>query len=415
MPIGVALTARTRRQPDAAATAAVLTPATLPALQRALAEADLDGWLLYDFQGNNPISGGLMALEGFISRRVFVLVPREGVPRALGHAIEAGPWRRWPPDWPRATYSAWRELESALAGMVRGKRIAMEYSAGDAVPYLDRVPAGVLEMVRAAGAKEVVSSGELVTRFYAAWSDAGLASHLRAAETIAAIARDAFALAGERARSARRATEYELVQWILERFDRAGLSTDHGPSVCAGESSANPHYEASAERSREIREGEVLLIDLWATEPAGVYADQTWMAFVGTPTDRAAEVWTAVRDARDAAIRLVEGASRDGRSLRGADVDDAARQVIESRGYGQYFTHRTGHSIDPRDLHGSGPHLDNLETRDERLLVPGVAFSIEPGIYIPGRIGMRSEVNVYIVPGEAVVTPAEYQTELMVV
>jgi len=393
----------------------MLTPDTLPALQRALAEAGLDGWLLYDFQGNNPIAGGLLALEGMVSRRVFVLVPRDGVPRALGHAIEAGPWRRWPADWPRSTYSAWRELEASLAELVRGRRIAMEYSAGDAVPYLDRVPAGVLEMVRAAGATEVVSSGELVTRFYAAWTDAHLASHLRSAETIAAIARDAFALAGERARTARPATEHELVEWILERFAHAGLSTDHGPSVCAGESSANPHYEASAERSREIREGEVLLIDLWATEPGGVYADQTWMAFVGAPTDRAREVWSAVRDARDAAIRLVDEAARDGRSLRGADVDDAARAVIVARGFGGRFIHRTGHSIDPRSLHGAGPHLDNLETREERRLVPGVGFSIEPGVYLPGELGMRSEVNVFLQPGRAIVTPGEYQRELIVV
>jgi Xaa-Pro aminopeptidase len=185
--------------------------------------------------------------------------------------------------------------------------------------------------------------------------------------------------------------------------------------VCAGESSANPHYEASAERSREIREGEVLLIDLWATEPGGVYADQTWMAFVGTPTDRANEVWSAVRDARDAAIRLVEEAARDGRSLRGADVDDAARAVIVARDLGDRFIHRTGHSIDPRSLHGAGPHLDNLETREERRLVPGIGFSIEPGVYLPGELGMRSEVNVFLQPGRAIVTPSEYQRALIVV
>jgi len=260
-----------------------------------------------------------------------------------------------------------------------------------------------------------VSSGELVTRFYAAWSDAQLASHRRSAETIAAIARDAFALAGERARTREPATEHELVQWILERFTRAGLSTDHGPSVCAGESSANPHYEPSAERPRAIREGDVLLIDLWATEPDGVYADQTWMGHVGAPGARAQEVWTAVRDARDAAIRLVQSAAEAGRSLRGADVDDAARQVIVARGFGERFIHRTGHSIDPRSLHGAGPHLDNLETREERRLVPGIGFSIEPGIYLPGEFGMRSEVNAFLQPGRAIITPAEYQNELFVV
>ena len=393
----------------------MLTPDTLPALQRALADADLDGWLLYDFQGNNPIANGLLALQGMVSRRVFALVPREGVPRALGHAIESGPWLRWPADWPRATYSTWRELEGAIADLVRGKRIAMEYSAGDAVPYLDRVPAGVLEMVRAAGAAEVVSSGELVTRFYASWSEPQLASHLRAAETIAAIAREAFAHAGERARTSDPATEHGIVQWILERFARAGLSTDHGPSVCAGESSANPHYEPSADRPRAVREGDVLLIDLWATEPGGVYADQTWMAFVGTPTARALEVWSAVRDARDAAIRLVQDSATSGRSLRGAEVDDAARAVIVARGFGDRFIHRTGHSIDPRSLHGAGPHLDNLETREERRLLPGIGFSIEPGIYLPGELGMRSEVNVFLQPGRAVITPGAIQRELILV
>jgi Xaa-Pro dipeptidase len=393
----------------------VLTPETLPALQRALAEAQLDGWLLYDFQGNNPIANGLLALEGMVSRRVFVFVPREGLPHALGHAIEAGPWRRWPEAWPRATYSAWRELEGRIAVMVRGKRIAMEYSAGDAVPYLDRVPAGVMEMVRAAGAAEIVSSGELVTRFYAAWTEAHLASHRRSAETIATIAREAIAFAGERARTTGPATEHELVQWILDRFARAGLTTDHGPSVCAGANSANPHYEPSAERPREIREGDVLLVDLWATEPEGIWADQTWMAHVGEPSARAQEVWTAVRDARDAAIRLVQTSATEGRALRGADVDDAARQVIVSRGFGERFIHRTGHSIDPRSLHGAGPHLDNLETREERRLIPGVGFSIEPGIYLPGEFGMRSEVNAYFGAKEAVVTPVHYQRDLIII
>ena len=393
----------------------MLGPGNLTALQGALADARLDGWLLYDFHGVNPIATGLLALEGMVSRRIFVLIPREGPPRALGHAIEAGPWRNWPAEWPRATYSSWRELEAAVGEMVRGKRIAMEYSPGDAVPYLDRVPAGVLEMVRAAGAIEVVSSGELVTRFYAGWSAEHLASHRRSAETIKAIAHDAFVLAGERSRTPAPMMEHELVEWMRERFARAGLSTDHGPSVCAGANSANPHYEASADRPVPIRDGEVLLIDLWATESGGVYADQTWMATLGAPSARAQEIWSVVRDARDAAIRLVTDAASAGRPLRGADVDDAARAVIVSRGYGDRFIHRTGHSIDPRSLHGSGPHLDNLETREERALIPGIGFSIEPGLYVPGEIGMRSEVNAFLEPAGALITPAEYQRELIVV
>ena len=393
----------------------MLTRETLPALQAALAAAELDGWLLFDFQGTNPIAHGVLGLEGFISRRIFVWVPRTGVPHALRHAIEPGPWHAWPSEWRIDAYSSWRSLESLVGEMVRGKRIAMEYSAGDAVPYLDRVPAGVIEMVRSAGAASIVTSGALVTQFNASWTQAHIASHVRAAEEIAAIAKDAFEMAGERAHSDTPIAEHELMAWIQSRFAAKDLSTDHGPNVSAGANAANPHYEPSGNAPRLIVEGDVLLIDLWAKEEGGIYADQTWMATIGEPSARAQEIWAAVRDARDAAIALVTSAAREGRAIRGADVDDAARAVITERGFGPYFTHRTGHSIDPVSLHGSGPHLDNLETREERLLVPGVGFSIEPGIYIPGEIGMRSEVNVYIEPGRAVVTPADYQGELIVV
>ena len=393
----------------------MLTPQELPAIQQALADADLDGWLLFDFQRTNPIAMGMLGLEGFISRRIFVWIPRRGVPHALGHAIEPGPWHSWPAAWRKSTYSSWRTLEGSVSDMVKGKRIAMEYSAGDAVPYLDRVPAGVIELVRAGGATSIASSGELVTRFNASWMEHDIKSHERAAEVIARVAHEAFAIAGERSRSAQRITEFELMTWMQGEFANAGLSADHGPNVSAGANAANPHYEPSAEHPRPIVKGDVVLIDLWAREEGGTYADQTWMASIGGASPRAVEVWTAVRDARDAAIAMVQAAASEGRPLRGADVDDAARQVIMARGFGEYFTHRTGHSIDPRSLHGSGPHLDNLETREERLLVPGVGFSIEPGIYIPGEIGVRSEVNVYLVEGRAVVTPAVYQRDLIVV
>jgi Xaa-Pro aminopeptidase len=331
---------------------------------------------------------------------------------AFTHAIEQGPWQHWPSSWQRETYSSWKSLESLLARYVAKKRVAMEYSPGDAVPYLDRIPAGVIEMVRAAGA-DVVSSGELVSRFYAVWSAQDIASHERAAEEIAGIAREAMAFAGRRAHADHPIAEHELMRWILDQFHTRGLSTDHGPNVSAGENAANPHYEPSASHPRPIRAGEILLIDLWAREEGGVYADQTWMASVGEPTGEARQIWQAVREARDRAIGMVRDAAARGDVLRGADVDDAARNVIVERGFGSYFTHRTGHSIDARDLHGSGPHLDNLETREERLLIPGIGFSIEPGIYMPGKIGMRSEVNVFLRPGEAVVTPRSYQTELI--
>ena len=398
----------------------MLTPATLPHIQDALSDAGLDGWLLFDFRGINPIASGLLGLEGMVTRRVFAWVPRTGMPVAVTHAIEQAPWARWPREWPREVYSSWRSLESHVARLVGGKRVAMEYSAGDAVPYLDRIPAGVIELVRAAGA-DVHSSGALVTRFYATITADDLATHRRAAEHIAGVARDAFALAGERSRGATPMLEHELMAWIRDRFERAGLETDHGPIVAVAENAANPHYEPEASRPRPIARGDVLLIDLWARERAtagrgvGTWADQTWMGVLGSPSSRAIEVWESVRDARDAAIALVRESAASGDALRGADVDDAAREVIEGRGFAERFVHRTGHSIDARDLHGSGPHIDNLETREERLLVPGVLFSIEPGIYVPGEIGMRSEVNAWVGEREALITPAEYQRELLVV
>ncbi len=390
----------------------MLTPATLPSIQQALDQAGLDGWLIFDFHGLNPVARGLLGLEGMVSRRIFAFIPRSGPPVAVTHAIEQMPWRKWPAEWGREVYSSWRALESALASLVGGKRVAMEYSPGDAVPYLDRVPAGVLEMVRAAGA-EVVSSGELVSRFYATLTPRQIEAHEQAAEQLATIARDAFTLAGKRARTDEPITERELQEWILERFEDLGLSTDHGPNVSAGANAANPHYEPSA--SRRIADGEILLIDLWAHAADGIWADQTWMASLGAPTERAQEIWRAIRDARDAAIALLRERVGAGEDVRGGEVDDAARRVIVERGFGERFTHRTGHSIDPRDLHGSGPNLDNLETREERLLIPGVAFSIEPGVYIPGEIGMRTEVNVVVGEGSVTVTPKVYQQELIVV
>lgn len=395
----------------------MLNQQTLPAVQSALRELDLDGWLLFDFHGLNPIATGMLGMDGgqLLTRRIFALIPREGAPIAISHAIEQAPWKRWPAEWPRERYSSWKSLEEHLGKLVKGKKVAMEYSPGDAVPYLDRVPAGVLELVRNAGGK-VVSSGDLVTRFYAAWSAAHVESHRRAAAAVAQIARDAITVAGKRARGGAPLAEHEVARWILDRFAEQRLFCDHGPIVAAGPNAANPHYEPSASSPRLIQRGEILLIDLWAREQTdtGVYADQTWMASLGAPSPRAQEVWTAVRDARDAAIALVEQRASKNAAVRGGEVDDAARAVIKKRGFGEYFTHRTGHSIDPRDLHGSGPHIDNLETREERLLVPGVAFSIEPGIYIPGEIGVRSEVNVYLLPGRAVVTPENYQRELII-
>jgi Xaa-Pro dipeptidase len=392
----------------------MLTLESLPSVQAALSDAGIDGWLIFDFHGLNPIARGVLSLNGMATRRTFVLIPRAGKPAAITHAIEQGPWRDWPSQWEKTTYSSWRMLEDQLKELVSGKQVAMEYSPGDSIPYLDRVPAGVLEMVRNAGAT-VVSSGELVSRFYAVWSEANLASHRRAAEVVAGIAREAGTSAGEKAKGKFPLNEYELQQWILDRFAIDGLETDHGPIVAIGANAANPHYEPSPETSSTISRGEILLIDLWAKEKNGLYADQTWMFSLGEPTEPDEKVWSAIRGARDAALDLLRERIGSGSPVRGGEVDDAARAVITSAGFGDYFIHRTGHSIDPQDLHGSGPHIDNLETREERLLIPGIGFSIEPGVYIPGQVGMRTEVNCYVGSDELVVTPAAIQKDLIIV
>lgn len=392
----------------------MLNEEKLAPIQKALTNAGVDGWLIFDFHGLNPVALGMLELHGMATRRIFVFIPASGKPVALTHAIEQGPWRNWPAAWDKLKYSGWRELESNLKEMVNGKTVAMEYSPGDAVPYLDRIPAGVIEMVRASGAT-IVSSADLVSEFYAVWTDDNVSSHVRAAEIVADVAKRAFKRAGDAARSGAPTTEYQLQQWILEQFASKKLSADHGPIVAIGPNAANPHYEPTQENDATINTGDILLIDLWAREDNGVFADQTWMGSLGEPGEKEMKVWLAVRDARDAAISLLRERLDSGKALKGGDVDDASRNVITSRGFGPQFLHRTGHSIDSRDLHGSGPHIDNLETREERLLIPGVGFSIEPGVYLAGEVGMRSEVNAYVSDSGVVITPKEYQKDLIIV
>lgn len=394
----------------------MLSPTTLPAIQAALRDAKLDGWLVYDFRGLNPVAASVLGIKGMVTRRIFAWIPASGTPIAITHAIEPGPWATWPAAWEKRVYSAWRELEALLPALVKGKRIAMEYSAGDAVPVVDRVPAGVIEMVRAAGA-DVQTSGELVTRFFAVWSDGEIASHTAHAETLRAFAHEAFARIGAAVRAGTPIHEHEVMAWLQERFAAEGLWTDHGPNVSASENAANPHYEPSAEHPRAFKEGDVVLIDLWATQqrPGAMWADQTWMAVIGPPSARHLEVWNAIRDARDAAIELLRTRLASGATVQGREADAASRAVIEARGLGQWFTHRTGHSIDARGLHGMGPNIDDLESRDERALLTGVGFSIEPGVYLPGEFGMRTEVNAYVGASGLVVTPSVIQRDLIVV
>ncbi len=388
-----------------------LTPDLLARVRAMLAELKLDGWLLFDFHGLNPVATRVLGLGGLATRRLFVLLPASGAPIALAHKIEAHRVAGFPGE--VRSYAAWRELERQLTRLVSGKRLAIEYSARDAVPYLDRIPAGVVELLRASGA-EVVSSSELVTALASRWSAEELANHRRAAGQLKEIALAGFERVRQWYAQGGTPTEQGLQRWVMEAFERAGLKTNEPPIVATGEHAANPHYDPAAQPDTPIARGAVLLLDLWAgTAIDTVYADQTWMAFVGgEPPAEVAHVFDVVRDARDRTVAVLADQWRAGRPVTGADLDDVARGVIRGAGYGDSFVHRTGHSID-RELHGSGPHLDNYETHDDRRLLAGVGFSVEPGIYLTGRFGVRSEINVYLRDDGPEVTPAGPQQRIV--
>jgi Xaa-Pro aminopeptidase len=394
----------------------MLLPAALPALHAALAVLDdpVDGWLLFDFRGINPIMAAVVGREVVGSRRAYVWIPRQGDPVALVHGVDAELWREWPARWRRIVWVRREQLGRELGALVGGRTVAMEYSPGGAIPYGDYVPAGTLELVRSSGATPV-SSAELVTRYCSAWTPEDLASHRRAAAAVAAIARAGLARVAERARTANPTTEHELTVWVLESFERAGLVTESPPSVSYGDHAARPHYDAPAEGSGPIVPGALLLFDLWAKEPGGVYADQTWMAAIGEPSRRAVELWSVVRSARDAALDLLRTRLESGRPVTGAEADRAARGVIDAAGHGDRIVSRTGHSIDRVGLHGYGPTIDDTESFDARRILPGSGFSVEPGIYYPGEIGIRSEVNAHARADGLDVTPEGYQRELPVI
>lgn len=377
---------------------------TLARVQQQLVELQLDGWLLYDFRGLNRVAGGILGLPA-LSRRYFVLLPAKGAPVAITHRIEQQPWTGWIGE--NRPYLSWPELEGELRRTVQGlRRVAMEYSPGDAVPYLDCVPAGVVEMVQAQGVL-AVSSSDLVSAFYSRWSQEGLASHRRSAAVLEATAHDAFRRVGELLKAGETPTEHGIQEWIRGQLRERGLAVGGDTIVAVNANAANPHYAPSPKKHVPIGPGDLLLIDLWGKETDdAVYADQTWMAYVGEQVpDRLRTIWEAVRDGREAAVSLAVQRWRAGEAVAGFELDDATREVIRQRGYADHFIHRTGHSID-RELHGSGPNIDNLETRDTRRLIPGIGFSVEPGVYLPGDVGFRSEIDVYMGDdGPEVTTP----------
>jgi Xaa-Pro aminopeptidase len=377
------------------------------AIQKALAEQHLDGWLLYDFRGSNPIARSVIGFDEsqIGTRRWFYLIPRQGEPVGILHVIEPNALRGAPGK--NVLYRSWKELEALLRRHLTGfERVAMEYSPGAAIPYVARVDAGTIEMVRAAG-PEVVSSADLVQYFEARWTPEQKALHDRAAHDTLLAKDEAFALIRERLSAGMPVRESEIQGFIQARFGHRGLMTHHPCIVAVNEHASDPHFETAAgARDREIQKGDLVLIDLWAKvagDPRAVYYDATWMGYCGPDVPpRMREVWEAVKGARDAAVALVQGAVAAGRVIRGAEVDDASRNFIEARGFGEYFLHRTGHSIG-YEVHGNGVNIDNLETRDQRALIPGVCFSIEPGVYLP-EFGVRSEIDMYVGEGSAEVT-----------
>jgi Xaa-Pro aminopeptidase len=387
---------------------------TLPiaAVQQALKRDGLDGWLLYDFHGSNPIARRLTDLASsskLSTRRWYYLVPAEGTPRGLVHAIERHNLDRLPGD--KQPYAGREQLASGLKNLLKGmKRVAMEYSPGNAIPYVSRVDAGTVETVRQLGV-DVVSSGDLIQRFEAAWSDEALTTHRAASERLYRIKDRAFELI--RQRVGQPITEYDVQQAMVKWFAEEGLVSDSPPCVAAQENAGNPHYQATSTVFRSIQPEEIVLLDLWGklATPGAVFADITWVGFTGSRVpQKYATAFSAARDGRDAAIDLVKTAARDGRELRGFEVDRATRDVIERAGFGAEFIHRTGHSLG-EEVHGNGVHMDDYETHDERRLIPGTGFTIEPGIYT-SEFGVRTEINMYVGERSAEVT-GPTQTEIV--
>jgi Xaa-Pro aminopeptidase len=374
----------------------------IPALQRALVEQGLDGWLLYDFHGQNPTALTALGLDGhMLTRRWYYLVPARGEPRLLVHAIEL---RSFPAGVPglRESYASWQSLHAALqrlvASLPASPRVAMEYCPEAAIPYLSRVDAGTLEVVRGLGV-QVVSSAELVQHFLCRWTPAQVESHKRALAGIDQAKDAAFERIGELLRRGVEPKETEIQKFLTDRFAEAGLTCDHAPIVAVNAHAGDPHYEPSERTPTPIRRGDLVLIDLWArgTGLGDVYADITWMGFCGDrPPPKADQIFRIAAGARDVGLEMVALAHREGRILEGWQVDRAVRDRITAMGFGDKFIHRTGHSIG-RNVHGDGANLDDLETHDTRKLVTGLAFSIEPGIYLPEEgLGVRTEIDVFL-------------------
>ncbi|MEJ2009745.1 MAG: M24 family metallopeptidase, partial [Acidobacteriota bacterium] len=376
----------------------------LDAIQSELRNAKLDGWLFYDHHRRDPIAYRVLKIAPpMCTRRWYYLIPAAGEPSRLVHRIERGNLDGVPGS--LQLYSSWTEQREHLRKMLEGRRrIAMQYSPLNDIPYVGLVDAGTVELVRSFGV-EVVTSADLVQLFEARWSEAQLASHLEAGKAVHAAINGAFAAIGDAIRAGKTLSEYDVQQEMMRIFAANGVETDEPPIVAVNANSGNPHYDPTRDSALPIREGDFVLLDVWGkqSKPEAVYFDITWTGFVGeTVPGRYVEIFNIVREARDAAVNVVKDAMQKGSPLYGFQVDDAARAVIQRAGYGEYFVHRTGHSIG-EDVHGNGANMDNLETHDSRRVVPRTCFSVEPGIYLED-FGVRSEVNVYVEEHDARVT-----------
>lgn len=386
----------------------------LAAIQSALRERNIDAWLFYDHHHRDPIAYRLLGLPAnlMVTRRWYYVIPAHGEPVKLVHKIESGHLDTLPGK--KLQYSAWQELFEQLKGMLAAFRdVAMQYSPNNLVFYVSLVDGGTLEMIRGLG-KNVVSSGDLVAQFEATWTDEQIKTHYAARDAVDAIIAEAFKEIGRRVRNGG-TNEFQIQQWFMEAFQRENLVTEDPPIVAVNANSGNPHYEPNAQRSAPIREGDFVLLDVWAKKntPEAVYYDITWTGFVGkAPSDRMRDIFTIVSGGRDEGIKTVQDAIASGRALAGWEVDRATREYIRKAGYGDYFIHRTGHSIGT-DIHANGANMDDLETHDERRILPNSCFSIEPGIYLP-EFGVRSEVNVLVRPKLAEVT-GKIQREIVLI
>jgi len=385
----------------------------IKAAQKYLQENNLDGWLLYDFRRSNPMAAEFMGIRGQQTRRWFYFIPREGEPAGLYHRIEYHNFDWIPGE--RELFSAWKELEAKLAKMLAGvKKVAMEYSPRNAIPYVSRVDAGTIELVRSLGV-EVVSSADLIQTFQAVLTPIEYETHRYATRSLNEIKDKAFALIAKKIKAGQPTNEYEIQQFIWNEYSKNGMTSDGPPIVAVNANAATPHYLPTAEVFSLIKKGDLVLIDMWAKKDTSgtIYGDMTWMGYVGDRLpEEVAKIWAVEAEARDKAIAFVTERMAKGEKTYGYEVDDVARGVIEKAGFGPNFTHRTGHSIGI-EVHGNGVNIDNFETQDRRELVPGVCFSIEPGIYFEGKYGFRSEIDMFIHPGRAEVTTQPVQKEIL--